>query len=274
LVVGWDDFLDNGQNSVVQFQAVLGDLGPGSSVTNTASLEWTSLPDDNVSAPFSLSDYNSLATERRYDPATVADVYRVEATAVVRVPRLPETGFAPGRHTPLPERPDGDEYESLPGIRLQIDSIGVDVSIVGVSPAGDGWDLTWLGEEAGWLEGTAFPTWQGNSALTGHVVLPDGRPGPFANLTELAWGDRVVVQGYGQQSVYEVRQVLSVLPEDRYTLRHEERAWLTLITCEAYDPVQDVYLGRRVVRAVLIEVHAGHDSLDLGSGSARRMDPI
>lgn len=142
----------------------------------------------------------------------------------------------------------------MAGVELRIESIGVDVPVVGIAPNGDGWDLTWLGPSAGWLEGTSFPGWQGNSALTGHVTLPSGEPGPFSRLDELAWGDRVVVEAFGQRPIYEVRQVLSVLPQVPYPLRHEDRAWLTLITCLEFDERLDTYRGRLGVRAILIDV--------------------
>lgn len=54
--------------------------------------------------------------------------------------------------------------------------------------------------------------------------------------------------------VYEVRQVRRVSPNDLSVLRHEEYDWLTLITCEGYDPVNDRYRHRLVVRALLVEV--------------------
>src|SRR4030066_360726 len=64
LIVSWDTFLDNGVNAVIQFQATLGNIGAGSSVTNSSLLEWSSLPGD-ISAPQSV--YNDLSTERFYD---------------------------------------------------------------------------------------------------------------------------------------------------------------------------------------------------------------
>jgi len=39
-------------------------------------------------------------------------------------------------------------------------------------------------------------------------------------------------------------------------LRHEERSWLTLITCEQFDEGRQAYARRVVVRAVLIDVRA------------------
>ncbi len=46
LLVRWDLFPRSPvpAESVIQFQARMGNLGPGESVTNTAAVEWTSLP--------------------------------------------------------------------------------------------------------------------------------------------------------------------------------------------------------------------------------------
>jgi hypothetical protein len=36
--------------------------------------------------------------------------------------------------------------------------------------------------------------------------------------------------------------------------KHEEKDWVTLLTCEGYNPLSGDYLSRRMVRAVLVEV--------------------
>ena len=67
--------------------------------------------------------------------------------------------------------------------------------------------MTWLGNRAGWLNGTSYPTWDGNSVITGHVYLADGLAGPFLNIGKLKYGDRVIVHAYGKDYIYEVRSV-------------------------------------------------------------------
>jgi LPXTG-site transpeptidase (sortase) family protein len=125
-----------------------------------------------------------------------------------------------------------------------------------VPRSGDGWDLTWLAGAAGYLEGTAFPTWAGNSALTAHVYLADGSPGPFVHLDRLVWGDEIQVVSDEAVFVYSVRQVSHVQPENLHVLRHEELPWLTLITCERFDQAREAYARRVVVRAVLVDVRS------------------
>jgi LPXTG-site transpeptidase (sortase) family protein len=241
----------NRTQAVVRFQAVLGNLAPGQRVRNTASLEWTSLPGD-VSAP--QSPYNTLSTERYYDPGSNVNVYGVLASLDITVPRLPSTGFAPGVVTPLPAQPAEKAYQALGDLWLEIPKLGVKMPIVGIPARGEEWDLTWLWDQAGWLEGTAYPTHAGNSAITGHVYLPSGQPGPFYKLDALRFGDAVIVHLGGQRYVFEVRQVQRVSPNTLSALRHEELPWLTLITCREYDPKTNSYRSRLIVRAVLVKI--------------------
>jgi LPXTG-site transpeptidase (sortase) family protein len=88
------------------------------------------------------------------------------------------------------------------------------------------------------------------------VYDANGQPGLFNNLSQLKWGDQVIVHAYGQAYVYEVRSVYNyVQPDDTSSVfRHEDYPWLTLITCRGYDEDSDSYRWRVVVRAVQIEV--------------------
>jgi LPXTG-site transpeptidase (sortase) family protein len=166
---------------------------------------------------------------------------------------LPKTGFAPNRVTALPEQSAEKAYLATE-VWLEIPRLGLKMPIVGVPLVDDDWDLSWLWNEAGWLEGTAFPSWQGNSVLTSHVTLPNGEAGPFASLYKLSWGDSVIIHAYGTAYTYEVRQNRIVSPYNTSILQHEEEAWLTLLTCKTYNEVTETYTSRVAVRAVLISV--------------------
>jgi LPXTG-site transpeptidase (sortase) family protein len=166
---------------------------------------------------------------------------------------LPATGFAPNVETKIPLQPQSMAYAST-DLVLEVPSLGVKIPIVGVVQKNGAWDLTWLGKQAGWLAGTAFPSWNGNSVLTGHVYDADGLPGPFVNLSKLKYGDKVIVHAYGQQYTFEVRTNQVVDPSDTSAFKHEEKSWLTLITCKEYDVKTDTYKKRVVVRAVLVNV--------------------
>jgi LPXTG-site transpeptidase (sortase) family protein len=168
--------------------------------------------------------------------------------------QLPSTGFVPEVRTSLPAQPAHLAYQDYGAMSLEIPSLRQTMAIVGVPKSGDGWDVRWLGKQAGYLEGTAFPTWQGNTGLAGHSTLADGSPGPFANLGSLRWGDEVIIRAWGQRYIYAVHQNSLVAPRQLAALKHEDMDWVTLITCQGYDETSGKYLWRRVVRAVLVAI--------------------
>jgi hypothetical protein len=44
------------------------------------------------------------------------------------------------------------------------------------------------------------------------------------------------------------------MPDNLSALKHEEKAWLTLLTCKGYDESSDSYKYRIETRAVLMKV--------------------
>jgi LPXTG-site transpeptidase (sortase) family protein len=169
--------------------------------------------------------------------------------------RNPKTGFAPGVLTVLPEQPADKAYTSLGDLWIEIPKLNLKTSITGVPLTTDGWDLTWLNRQVGWLEGTAYPTWEGNTVLTAHGYTADGEAGPFALLKNLAYGETIVIHLGGMKYIYAVRTNLLISPNDtRWLTRHEKLDWITLITCQQYDAQTNSYRYRRVVRAVLVRV--------------------
>jgi len=168
---------------------------------------------------------------------------------------LPKTGFSPGVITVLPEQPLSKIYDSSQELILEIPEIGLKTTIVGVPISENGWDLTWLGNQAGWLNGTVFPTWPGNSVITAHVWDALDQPGPFANLYQLKYGDQIIIHAWGQSYIYEVRNIdLDVDPNDTSVLRHEDFPWLTLITCHGFNSDKDIYDKRFVLRAIQVSI--------------------
>ncbi len=166
---------------------------------------------------------------------------------------LPATGFAPGQVTSLTAQ-DRDHRYAASAIQLTIPRLGVSVPVVGVPLVAGEWDTSWLNRQAGWLEGTAYPTWLGNSAVAAHVYDAYGQPGPFVNLNRLAYNDEVRLVAWGEMYIYHVRENRLVLPGDVTVLEEDSYAWLTLVTCQGYQPDSGEYRYRRVVRAVLVEV--------------------
>jgi LPXTG-site transpeptidase (sortase) family protein len=177
-------------------------------------------------------------------------------SATIAIARVPDTGFGPGQNSQLPQQHESLSYDQYGEVWIAIPTIDVRAAIVGVPLTTEGWDVTWLWDQVGYLEGTAFPGWAGNSVLTSHVYLSSGLPGPFARLRELRWGDRVIVKAFGTGYVYEVRESKLHRPDDSGMIPHEERPWLTLITCQGFDADRGLYRWRRVVRAVLVDVFA------------------
>ena len=168
---------------------------------------------------------------------------------------VPVTGFAPGKITQLPKQPASAAYSTLDGVRLEIPVLSVNVPIVGVSLTQKGWDLTWLENNAGYLEGSAYPTWAGNTVLTGHVIDASNAPGPFANIKDLQIGDRVMIHMDGYVYVYEVQENRELLPSNLSAVfQHEDYNWVTLVTCEDYNLQRQSYNYRRIVRAILVSI--------------------
>jgi LPXTG-site transpeptidase (sortase) family protein len=261
ITITWHEFpLNNGggrATTTVTFDTIF--VGPAPAI-NSARVEWTSLPIDPQPVPGNppviQSDYNDDSTERWYDPADTAGVddYGVSSSIQIDIPRLPSTGFAPNRITLLPEQTAANSYQSVGATWIEVPKLNAQLPIVGVPLKAQGWDLTWLDAKAGYLEGTAFPGLPGNTAITAHVYLPDGSPGPFVDLHTLIWGDEVVLHANGQRYIYQVRTQRKVWPNDLSTLKHEDYDWITLITCQGYDEKLDSYDYRIAVRAVLIDV--------------------
>ncbi|MGB8982551.1 MAG: Ig-like domain repeat protein, partial [Anaerolineales bacterium] len=169
--------------------------------------------------------------------------------------RPPQTGFAPGVVTLLPEQPADKAYTDLEELWLEIPRLNLKTGITGVPLKPDGWDVTWLNWQVGWLEGTAYPTWQGNTVLTAHGYTADGEAGPFARLKELSYGETIVIHLSGMKYTYAVRTNLLTSSNNTYWLtKHEQLDWITLVTCQQYDANTRSYRYRRVVRAVLVSV--------------------
>ena len=258
LIVTWTTF-DLSDVSTIAFDVV---FDPSfrrahhrQTITNVASLSWTSLP-DGVSGlpPIVQSIHNPLSTERYYDPGSNVNIFAVEDGAVIVIPKLPDTGFTPGRVTILPDQKEDQLYSDMDNLQLEIPALNLSLPIVSIPQTDQGWDLTWLWDQAGWLEGTAYPSWLGNTVITGHAYLSTGLPGPFVNLESLAWGDEIVLYAHGLKYTYQVRLRELVSADDHSILDHKEGDWITLFTCRDYNETLDEYIWRQVVQAALIDV--------------------
>lgn len=247
----WNTFTRGGGDGRVTFHVTVVSVS-GNGISNTGTVVWSSLPGD-VSAP---QNNNTFSHERNYDPTSQIDVYGKRDTLTLGgFGKTPATGFAPNRITLLPIQPKDAAYQSLGDLWLEIPKLGVKIPITGIPlDSQNEWDLTWLSNQAGYLNGTAYPTHSGNSVLTGHVYLADGLPGPFFNLSKLRYGDQIIVHLAGQSYIYQVRENRVVSPTNTSVFKHQDYPWLTLVTCKDYNESTKTYLHRVAVGAVLVKV--------------------
>ncbi|MBE0529165.1 MAG: sortase [Thermoleophilia bacterium] len=236
-----------------------GTLGPdfGASnadeANNEISISFNVLVASGVTNVENIATINSDLNGDR-DTNDIGEVRVASASAIWESgSELPGTGFAPGVVTQLPEK-TADVYDTSNEILLEIPKLGIQIPVVGIPQSGSSWDVSWLGNEAGWLEGTAFPTMNGNSVLTSHVYNANGFPGPFVNLKSLRWGDIITVQAFGEKYTYMVQINRYQLPYQTSALAPSENPILTLITCNGYNEALDSYKYRVVVQAVLVSV--------------------
>lgn len=255
---------DAGTNQVIW----RGNLGPDDGATNAGNANNEVLIAFDVNIASGTTSVQNVATSD-YDgngdgdllDAPEQDVSTVSSTWLATQPPapsttsslLPSTGFAPRVVTDLSNVPP-QAYTATGDVTIEIPSLGVKLPVVGVPKKDGTWNVSWLTNQAGWLEGTAFPSWKGNSVLTSHVYLSNGLPGPFVNLGKLKYGDKIVIHAYGEKYTFEVRENKIVEPNDTSVMKHEEKSWLTLITCKEYDPATNTYRKRIAVRAVLVSV--------------------
>jgi LPXTG-site transpeptidase (sortase) family protein len=248
-------------------------------LTNVANVDWSSIP-GKQDTPLSFSTPpNPFATERYYDPVHKLNFYNASASLVLTplgggdnggdggggrgrdsISRsstaarflIPVTGFAPNTVTEL-NIESHPAYKST-NVMIEIPTIKLKTSIVGVPLKNGTWDPSLLLDQVGWLNGTAYPTWAGNSVLMGHVVNTNGKPSILFNLKYVNPGEFIYVYGLGYRYTYKVVSNKLVLPDDISVLKHEDKAYLTLITCDAYDERSATYLRRVAVRAELVDV--------------------
>ncbi|MBN2048149.1 MAG: sortase [Anaerolineaceae bacterium] len=202
-------------------------------------------------------DYADQDQRGEYRPGGEAcDIGAYEIVNEAHPYQLPAAGFEPGKvtmiGTPLIEyvSPTAEDGEMI----LSIPSIGVTAPVFGVPRNGLGWDVQWLGDAVGYLTGTTFPTWNGNSALVGHKVNAQGNASVFSKLETLSYGDQVMIKAWEQEYVYQVRDVFWVDAGSLEVLEDSDQNMLTLITCDEYDPISGNYRLRVVVQAVLFDV--------------------
>jgi LPXTG-site transpeptidase (sortase) family protein len=165
---------------------------------------------------------------------------------------IPITGFSPNITTRLD--PGAQPVYSYTNILLEIPVLKISTSIVGVQQKAGTWDVSWLWDQAGWLEGSAFPTFSGNSIITAHVVTAYGKPGPFYHLKSLGVNESIYIFIGDYRYIYKVISNTLIMPDSMSVFAHADKPTLTLITCDSYDEETSTYLRRVAVQATLLDV--------------------
>jgi len=155
------------------------------------------------------------------------------------------TTIMPGTDTPVALQ--------LGNVRLYIPNANVVSNIVPVFLGGTGsWNIQFLGGNVGHLQGTGWIDAPGNIVLAGHIEQSDGTPGIFAGLSQIAFGDDVILEIEGERRVYTVSTIRETSPQDLSVLYPTPVEQVTLITCDQYDFISNSYLARIVVTALRV----------------------
>ena len=161
---------------------------------------------------------------------------------------LPGTGFSSRHFTDLSLKPGNLVYQPT-GYTLEIPSIDSKANLVGVPADINGYPVSWLGNEAGLLSGSALPG-KGVSIIAAHNHLNTMATGPFLFLLNLKENDRIFVHTPQNELLsFRVYANESINPDDVKTIKSlVKKNSMILITCED-ETDQGSYLHRRVVFA-------------------------
>jgi LPXTG-site transpeptidase (sortase) family protein len=132
---------------------------------------------------------------------------------------------------------------------MSLPNAGVIAPIIDVYIRDGTWDVANLGAAVGHLQGTAPIGTPNNVGLAGHSELRDGARGIFAYIQELNYGDPILIEMGNARYEYRVSSLRHVDPADLSVLRQTDREILTLITCDDYDFLLNLYKTRVVVTA-------------------------
>lgn len=186
-------------------------------------------------------------------PPPPATPTSLPSTPIAIVPTLDSPTPTPTL-TPQPAFTPPIPADSIPAnTRLLVPSAGVLADVVRAYLDGESWNIDNLGENVGHLQGTSWVSERGNIVLSGHVELSDGRGGVFSKLNQVKVGDFIGLEVNGITYVYGVTDIHTTTPDDLSPIYPTSKPTITLITCGAYDFIQDSYLERLIVVAELIQ---------------------
>lgn len=194
--------------------------------------------------------------DNRPDPGASTPTPPPTNTAPI-VAAAPTTTPQPPAATPtLPSVPTVESSSNIPGLPnipddaiLFIASAAIYTNIVEAFLDGTSWDVSRLGNNVGHLQGTSWIANGGNTVLSGHVELADGRRGVFANLYDVSVGDIIEIITGGENWRYIVTDIETTTPTDLTPVLPTQEDRLTLITCGSYNFLSNVYQERLIVVA-------------------------
>lgn len=191
-----------------------------------------------------------LDSQRRSDDAAPAATREATQPVVAAPTTAPAQPTAAPITDPTPATAVANALPSIPqNGTLFIPSAGIYSTIVQAYLDGQSWDVSRLGTNVGHLQGTSWVEHGGNVVLSGHVELADGRQGVFANLDQMALGDLVEITVGDRRWRYIVTEISTTSPDDLTPIAPTREDRLTLITCDSFDFVRNVYLERTIIVA-------------------------
>ena len=211
---------------------------------------WDPVPEPNTAVTDDLTfTYTYTESEPEPEPETEPEpginFFRIFAGC-----ELPATGFSTLRHTVMPEQPQDLHYEPLQ-MRIQIPSLNVETELVTIPRKKNSWEVRWLDDGAGLLEGSALPG-EGYAVVAAHNTLNDTEYGPFALLGTLKTNDLITVNAADESMrLFRVYANELVEPDGLAVIgatARQEAGSLILLTCEN-EGLNGEYLDRRAVFA-------------------------
>ncbi len=172
----------------------------------------------------------------------------------VAPPPAPAPNPAPASDTDVsPEVVAAPPPVSVPsGPNIALPTVGINTYITSFPLDGVSWAIDPWERGVGHLQGTAWLNQNGNIALGGHSLMPDGRPGIFNRLYNVNIGDPIIVTDEnGVQTQYIVTDIRTVHYQDLSVIYPTSERQLTLITCDipSFDGDSQSYIERLIVVA-------------------------
>lgn len=138
---------------------------------------------------------------------------------------------------------------------LIIPSIGVFHQVTPIAVENGRWDISNLANDVGHLQTTGeTPRDELGMTFIGHVTVPFGGPGPFADLILLEHGEEIIYRWQNVDYIYEVSRILRVEPRAVQFLYHDQPDTLSLATCTSWNFFSNGYAERLITRATLVRI--------------------